>query len=137
MQLLVLGGTLFLGRHVVENALDRGHEVTLFHRGKTGADLFPGVELPVPDYNHLMAAMENAMEKMNLQNVEYFRTKVIQLYEMIIVRHGLMIVGLPFAGKSSALKVLAAALTELNQKGLMGEMKTHMCVINPKSVTMG
>lgn len=111
------------------------HDLELF-RGIT-SDLFPGVELPVPDYENLMTAMENAMEKMNLQNVEYFRTKVIQLYEMIIVRHGLMIVGLPFAGKSSALKVLAAALTELNQKGLMGEMKTHMCVINPKSVTMG
>lgn len=56
---------------------------------------------------------------------------------MIIVRHGLMIVGLPFAGKSSALKVLAGALTELNEKGLMGEMKTHMVVVNPKSITMG
>jgi dynein heavy chain len=56
---------------------------------------------------------------------------------MIIVRHGLMVVGLPFSGKSCALKVLAAALTELNEKGLMGEMKTHICVINPKSITMG
>lgn len=33
---------------------------------------------------------------------------------MIVVRHGLMVVGLPFAGKSSAIKVLAEALTELN-----------------------
>jgi 2'-hydroxyisoflavone reductase len=43
-KLLVLGGTLFVGRHVVEAALDRGHEVTLFNRGRTGAALFPGVE---------------------------------------------------------------------------------------------
>lgn len=63
--------------------------------------------------------------------------KVIQLYEMIVVRHGLMLVGLPFGGKSSALKVLSAALTELNEKGLSDEMKTHMCVVNPKSITMG
>jgi dynein heavy chain len=56
---------------------------------------------------------------------------------MINVRHGLMIVGLPWSGKSMALKVLAAALGELAQKGLKDEMKTHLCVINPKSITMG
>ncbi len=44
MNLLLLGGTLFLGRHVVDAALARGHAVTLFHRGKTGADLFPELE---------------------------------------------------------------------------------------------
>ena len=48
-----------------------------------------------------------------------------------------MVVGLPFAGKTSAIKVLAGSLTELNEKGLMGEMKTHMNIINPKSITMG
>ena len=44
MKILVLGGTLFVGRHVVEAAVARGHEVTLFNRGRTGPDLFPGVE---------------------------------------------------------------------------------------------
>jgi 2'-hydroxyisoflavone reductase len=44
MKLLVLGGTVFLGRHVVETALARGHEVTLFNRGRTRPELFPGVE---------------------------------------------------------------------------------------------
>jgi nucleoside-diphosphate-sugar epimerase len=37
MRLLVLGGTLFLGRHVVSAALERGHEVATFTRGLTGA----------------------------------------------------------------------------------------------------
>ena len=41
MKLLILGGTLFLGRHVTEEALERGHEVTLFTRGKTNSTLFP------------------------------------------------------------------------------------------------
>lgn len=40
MKLLVLGGTQFVGRHIVEEALRRGHTLTLFHRGRTGADLF-------------------------------------------------------------------------------------------------
>ncbi|HWO21801.1 MAG TPA: NAD-dependent epimerase/dehydratase family protein [Kofleriaceae bacterium] len=42
--LLVLGGTGFLGPHVVEAALARGHKVTLFNRGKTRPELFPTVE---------------------------------------------------------------------------------------------
>src|SRR6266536_2139943 len=44
MQMLVLGGTKFLGRHVVDEALTRGHEVTLFNRGQTKPELFPQVE---------------------------------------------------------------------------------------------
>ena len=44
MKLLVLGGRVFLGRHVVDAALADGHDVTIFTRGKTNADLFPEVE---------------------------------------------------------------------------------------------
>jgi 2'-hydroxyisoflavone reductase len=44
MRLLVLGGTQFLGRHVVEHALGAGHTVTLFNRGQTRPELFPNVE---------------------------------------------------------------------------------------------
>jgi 2'-hydroxyisoflavone reductase len=44
MKLLILGGTRFLGRHLTETALARGHEVTLFNRGQSNTDLFPEVE---------------------------------------------------------------------------------------------
>jgi 2'-hydroxyisoflavone reductase len=44
MRLLVLGGTKFLGRHVVAHALADGHEVTTFTRGRTNPGLFPDVE---------------------------------------------------------------------------------------------
>lgn len=44
MKLLVLGGTVFLGRHIVAAALRRGHEVTLFNRGQHNPNLFPEVE---------------------------------------------------------------------------------------------
>jgi 2'-hydroxyisoflavone reductase len=41
VRILVLGGTAFIGRAIVEDALRRGAEVTLFGRGKTGPGLFP------------------------------------------------------------------------------------------------
>ena len=44
MRLLVLGGTKFLGRAVVDAALAGGHDVTLFNRGTTNPELFPEVE---------------------------------------------------------------------------------------------
>jgi 2'-hydroxyisoflavone reductase len=44
MKLLVIGGTEFVGRHAVEAALSRGHEVTLFNRGLTNPELFPRAE---------------------------------------------------------------------------------------------
>jgi 2'-hydroxyisoflavone reductase len=44
VRVLVLGGTLFVGRHLVEAALARGDEITLFNRGQTNRDLFPDVE---------------------------------------------------------------------------------------------
>ena len=44
MKILIIGGTRFLGRHLVESALARGHEVTLFNRGKTNPDLFKQIQ---------------------------------------------------------------------------------------------
>jgi 2'-hydroxyisoflavone reductase len=44
MKLLIIGGTVFLGRHIVEYALKEGHEVTMFNRGQHNPELFPEVE---------------------------------------------------------------------------------------------
>lgn len=44
MKLLLLGGTVFLGRHLVEVALTRGHEITLFNRGQHSPNLYPDVK---------------------------------------------------------------------------------------------
>jgi 2'-hydroxyisoflavone reductase len=49
MRILVLGGTSFVGRAIVEDALEGGMEVTLFGRGRTGADLFPGLTRLIGD----------------------------------------------------------------------------------------
>merc|ERR1719223_602230 len=71
------------------------HDLPLFKN--ITSDLFPGVVLPEPDYKDLVRCMKLAMDKMNLQYHPYFIVKTIQLYEMILVRHGLMIVGAPFS----------------------------------------
>jgi 2'-hydroxyisoflavone reductase len=58
MRLLVLGGTQFLGRHLVEAALARGHEVTLFNRGQTRPGLFPEVERLAGDRDGGLEALQ-------------------------------------------------------------------------------
>ena len=49
LKILVLGGTRFVGRLYVEQALERGHEVTLFNRGRSNPNLFSGVETLIGD----------------------------------------------------------------------------------------
>lgn len=44
MKLLIIGGTRFVGRHLVDAALARGHQVSLFTRGQSNPDLFPQAE---------------------------------------------------------------------------------------------
>lgn len=48
-RILVLGGTGYIGPHLVEHALTQGHTVTLFNRGKTKPGLFPKVEKLIGD----------------------------------------------------------------------------------------
>ena len=56
-RLLILGGTGFIGPHSVQAALDRGHEVTMFNRGRTNAHLFPDVEKLVGDRSDDLEAL--------------------------------------------------------------------------------
>ena len=58
MQILVLGGTQFLGRHTVDAALARGHDVTLFNRGQTRPELHPEAEKLRGDRDGDLGALE-------------------------------------------------------------------------------
>ena len=49
LNILILGGTGFIGPHQVRYAMYRGHQVTIFNRGRTAPDLFPGVESLIGD----------------------------------------------------------------------------------------
>ncbi|HSH00779.1 MAG TPA: NAD-dependent epimerase/dehydratase family protein, partial [candidate division Zixibacteria bacterium] len=58
MNILIIGGTRFVGRAIAESALNRGHNVTLFHRGKTGGELFTQAEHIFGDREHDLALLE-------------------------------------------------------------------------------
>lgn len=72
-------------------------------------DLFPGVVTPTPDYTALMTEMTEVCKIKNLQPKPEFLKKCIELYETICVRHGLMVVGGAFSGKSKVITVLKDA----------------------------
>lgn len=58
LRILILGGTGFIGPHLVRYALARGHTVTLFNRGRTNTHLFPEVEKLIGDRNGDLEALE-------------------------------------------------------------------------------
>jgi len=116
-------------------------DVPLFY-GIT-SDLFPGLILPPADYSDIMLGMEETAKELNLQylppgkqGLENFFTNILQIFEMMIVRHGFMIVGLPFSAKTKAYQVLMGALAKMEERG-QGENRVTTITINPKSIHMG
>jgi dynein heavy chain len=103
------------------------------------SDLFPGVKIDPPDRVAMRKAFEDACAKRSLIPEEYFWDKVVQIYDMMVVRHGFMIVGLPFSGKSSAWKVLGDLLGLLAERYPQDKRWSKVIPIlqNPKSITMG
>lgn len=61
MKILILGGTGFLGPHIVNRAVENGHAVTLFNRGRTGPDLFPDLEHIEGDRYTDLSGLEKAV----------------------------------------------------------------------------
>eukprot|EP00614_Pseudopedinella_elastica_P018404 CAMPEP_0172648382 /NCGR_PEP_ID=MMETSP1068-20121228/241239_1 /TAXON_ID=35684 /ORGANISM="Pseudopedinella elastica, Strain CCMP716" /LENGTH=2530 /DNA_ID=CAMNT_0013462701 /DNA_START=4 /DNA_END=7593 /DNA_ORIENTATION=- len=112
-------------------------DVPLFHG--IVSDLFPGVTVPPPDRTLFKEAFEDVCAVRNIQPNDYLYEKVVQTYDMMVVRHGFMIVGAPFAGKTSNWSGLAALLALLHLRFPDDPKWTNVLplVMNPKSITMG
>ena len=59
MNLLIFGGTRLVGRHITQAALNAGHQVTIFNRGKTNADLFPQAKRLIGDRDGGLDTLKN------------------------------------------------------------------------------
>jgi 2'-hydroxyisoflavone reductase len=83
LKILILGGTGFIGPHLVEYALRRGHTITLFNRGRTNTHLFPEVEKLVGDRNDDLAALEGRRWDAVIDNSGYTPQQVRLSVELL------------------------------------------------------
>ncbi|KAM7358701.1 dynein heavy chain 3, axonemal isoform 1-T1 [Cochliomyia hominivorax] len=102
-------------------------------------DLFPGTELPMPSREDIMKWLIKILNERNLQATPWFVEKILQIYEMLLVRHGLMVVGGPMGGKTTAWQTLAHCLRMVSAdvEASLREYPTNYRIINPKAITMG
>jgi nucleoside-diphosphate-sugar epimerase len=88
MQILVVGGTRFVGRHFVAQAVAAGHEVTLFHRGRTGGELFPDLEHRIGDRDGDLAALTSGQWDATVDACAYVPRQVHALADVLGDRGG-------------------------------------------------
>jgi 2'-hydroxyisoflavone reductase len=83
LDILVLGGTGFIGPHLVQHAIDRGHRLTLFNRGRSNTHLFPEVEKLVGDRNDDLSALEGRRWDAVIDNSGYTPQQVRLSVELL------------------------------------------------------
>ena len=96
------------------------------------SDLFPGVEVPTADYGALIPTIKEVCVENHLQPTDNFVSSTIQLFETVQVRHGLMVVGQSFSGKTSIFRTLQEAMGRMEGEDFPPKVNIH--TINPKSV---
>ena len=102
-------------------------------------DLFPGLDIPEHNYGYLEQEIQNVASNRGLQCVLSQEKKVIQLYETMLVRHGVMLVGPTGAGKTTVYNILADVCVSLHNAEIGDPFfrPVRLYVLNPKSITMG
>ena len=83
MKLLIIGGTKFLGRYLVQSALAHGHELTLFNRGLTNPELFPDVEHLRGDRNKDLEVLRNRRWDAAVDTCGYTPRSMLQTAEVL------------------------------------------------------
>lgn len=103
-------------------------------------DLFPGVvSEPEPYRYDLEEAARTAAADYELQAEAPFIQKVLQLYDLMLVRHGFMLVGQPMSSKTATMQVLTLALQRLHVKSAGDDrwLPVYSVVMYPKAMTTG
>ena len=88
MRILMIGGTRFIGRHVVLAALAAGHEVSLFHRGRTGPELFPELDHRLGDRDSDLSALADGEWDATVDMCAYVPRQVQSLADTLGTRGG-------------------------------------------------
>lgn len=83
MKLLILGGTRFLGRHLAQQALDLGHQVTLLHRGLSGPTLFAQAEHLLADRDKDLSPLHGRRWDAVIDTCAYFPRQVQQVGQVL------------------------------------------------------
>ena len=98
------------------------------------SDLFPGQEVPTPDYTDLCDKIKENCAAKNLIPTDAFLFKCIQIFEVSVLRHGFMTVGPAGGAKTTALHVLNAAMTDLDGVREDGKYtRVNRYILNPKA----
>jgi 2'-hydroxyisoflavone reductase len=88
MRILVVGGTRLVGRHIAQAAIDRGHDVTLFNRGKTDPGAFPDATHLVGDRNNDLSALAEGGWDATIDVSAYTAKQVSSLLQALGDRSG-------------------------------------------------
>jgi 2'-hydroxyisoflavone reductase len=88
MRILIMGGTAFVGRAIAQAAVDGGHDLTLFHRGQTGSDLFPQATHLTGDRNEDLSALAAGEWDATVDVSAYFPRQVRSLATTVAGRGG-------------------------------------------------
>jgi len=86
LRILILGGTAFLGPATVHHARKRGHEVTLFNRGKTNSDMFPDLDRRVGDRFGDLNSLEDGEWDVVIDNSGYIPSTVRDSAQLLATR---------------------------------------------------
>jgi 2'-hydroxyisoflavone reductase len=88
MRILIIGGTAFVGRHIAQAALDAGHDLTLFHRGQTGTELFSQATHLSGDRDQDLSALAAGSWDATIDVCAYFPRQVRALAGALGMRGG-------------------------------------------------
>ncbi|OHT13633.1 Dynein heavy chain family protein [Tritrichomonas foetus] len=98
-------------------------------------DVFPTVVFEKERPEKLVEQLKIVFKEMKHQPLPVFLDKCVEFHETTLVRHGIMLIGGSFGGKSATWKAMGKALTDIHQQSKEG-MSVHIEHLNPKAISI-